>query len=426
MPTSTTTESRSAHALMKAIGARSFDPMPPSQHEYLMDIDQTLDTQGMGWVFSKTIHPGKGGHRWSYARDWRAGKAGLRESHLAADMGWSPQQATAVLKKLEAQGRVTRDPDGKICLAGNVPPPRRTEDEGSDESSSSTFCTKPLPRSISLYLQRFSEIERSQYERRYREAVEYMDRLVVDAVAAARVKGYEAIDSLLREIGFEQPLGGRPRVDPAKLMVDLQVKPPFVQNGSGVSHKTENGFCPEPASLLPSESLLRADESEVNRESVENPGSREQGCDAEPPGIAASGSTEDPPVECEGESLVVAAVEHTWGFPLRQNDTLRRLFPQLVRKLKTDEQTLVQFLIEKKQGKGALRYTVHSAGALYQFTLEDFPQWMRKNAPEIRNRRIAEDRERREQREQQFQAETFNAELEGLRNQLERKKPRGW
>ncbi len=63
--------------LMQAMGAKSFDPIPPDQYLYFLDEDETAEQRLLAWLRSKTIRGRRSGPT-AYAHDERGRPASTR------------------------------------------------------------------------------------------------------------------------------------------------------------------------------------------------------------------------------------------------------------------------------------------------------------------------------------------------------------
>jgi hypothetical protein len=268
-------------ALMREIGSpNGFDPMPPSQHTFFLDIYQSETSRAIAWVWSKTIRPGRGRRRSAFARDERGA---LTLTHAAADLGLARSNASAAFARLEEQGRIRRDEKGRIWLRGDVPEPRRKYDEDEDgetkgEEESTVICTDNLNSRLSLFFQQLPEKEYQRCTSGYLELQRFCQRIEKDAIAAARATGRELQDRYLAAFGFEdEERRGRPpvkREDSAVQLSLLSLPELFVQitgdghNGDSVQNSTENLYEIENASVQITPSLLSSSESSESSEAV--------------------------------------------------------------------------------------------------------------------------------------------------------------
>ena len=238
----------STHAeLMRAMrSTEGFDPMPPSQHGYLLDRDEPMTNRAIAWVWSKTIRPGRGHSRSPFAQDERGP---LRHTHAAADLGWTASNTKATFEKLAAQGRIRTDTAGKIWLCGDVPDPRRTNSEAQQKE----ICTYFLEPRFALYLQGLQENERAQRRSEYEQLQQYKRKLAAEALATARAIGENIELNWQREIGYQPKTEprGRPKLKRTSPILQLSLldTPDFVQksaatfaqNSNATSEQKENG-----------------------------------------------------------------------------------------------------------------------------------------------------------------------------------------
>jgi hypothetical protein len=264
--------------LMSQMGSKDgFDPMPPSQHRYLLDVHESETDRAIAWMWSKTIHPGKGHRRSPFARDERGA---LTLKHAAADLGWEMSNASAAFSRLSDQGRIRKDAKGHFYLEGDVPEPQRTQGEDEQKrgkkNSAQLICTDKLPKAFAVYLQQLPKNESLQREQDYFRIQEYRKKLEADAMAAARTKGQELVDEYFEAIGFQhKTLRGRPKVEREEEVVQLSLLalPELsvqisrisgvansVQEGGPIPYKSQNG------SVQITPSLLRSENRDIREE----------------------------------------------------------------------------------------------------------------------------------------------------------------
>jgi len=222
--------------LMQAMRSpNGFDPIPPSQHEHFLDIEEPAANRAIAWVWSKTIRPGRGHERSPYARDERGI---LRHTHAAIDLGWTVSNTRTLFERLAAQGRIRADADGKIWLCGDVPAPRRTKGEDGEKE----LCTYFLTPHFAQYLQALEENERSQRRSEFEQLQTYKRKLAAEALAAARALGDELEQRWQSQIGYtpkKQPRG-RPKTARSSPMLQLSLieAPNFVHNSRAAGADT--------------------------------------------------------------------------------------------------------------------------------------------------------------------------------------------
>ena len=400
--------------LMQSIGSKDgFDPMPPTQHTWFLDVGESMTSRAIAWVWAKTIRPGKGHRRSPFARDERGA---LTISHAAVDLGWVLPNTSAVFKRLEEQGRLRRDEKGRIWLRGDVPNPRRTKDEdsGSDQQHADSdddalqekevICTEHLPRSLVTYFQRHPKNETQKWAADYQRLQEYRKKIEADAIAAARAAGQDLEERFFAAIGFEQPRTvGRPRLERREPAVQLSLlalpelyvhitpsgdadhsvqkgEMPSVQNEKGSEHKT--------ASLL-------------NRETENTEVSEGSPLTQTPTQTFPERETQNSPV--------LETVERLLGKRLAPKDPLRDHFLDLAGAVQIPERSVCRFLDDKWEEKRASNYPIRNAGALYGFATEDLPTWIRQHGRAIESARKWEASAKRE-RTQPADSEPLSAE----------------
>jgi hypothetical protein len=264
-------------ALMRAMGSPTgaFDPMPPPQHRFFLDRSQPMTSRAIAWLWSKTIRPSKGHKRSPYARDERGA---LTLTHAAADLGWSLANASTTFSKLEDEGRIRRDEKGRICLRADVPEPEQTKGEDDVQD----LCTQNLPDRLALLFQQLAKTDVDKATRAYFERRAHWKKVQADAMALVRRAEDEDEKRWLASLGLTPPdeARGRPVKKREESLVEIKIvavdfsvhktsddgELTFVQNGDGVSHKTENGSEHKSASLLSLEleSLERASSQKPN------------------------------------------------------------------------------------------------------------------------------------------------------------------
>src|SRR5450631_505845 len=162
-------------------------------------------------------------------------------------------------------GEIRIDEEGRICLNGNAPEPRRGKESGAGKKKKD-FCTDKLPEGLRLYFERLDPEARAQMEADYWAIREHRKKLLRDAVAAARDQGQAIEDEWLAAIGYEdgerrgRRKGGREGsiVKLAvsgfpELSVQINGAANSVQNGNGPVYRNESGSVQISASLLDTE-----------------------------------------------------------------------------------------------------------------------------------------------------------------------------
>jgi hypothetical protein len=364
--------SEHTHAeLMRAIGARSFDPMPPSQHAFLLGNEEPMSNRAIAWIWSKTIHPGTGHHRSPYARDRRGA---LTHVHAAHDLGWTVKNARVVFEKLIEQGRIRKDEEGRFWLVGNVPEPRQTKGEDSGQG----ICTYPLPPSLVLYFQQHPKTETQQWEGEWNQLQEFKKKVLADAIALGREQADAIEERWYAKVGFEpdngKPAGGRPKIEPEKRKPVVQLSlldiPSFVhipeaapehdsvQNGKGVPYETENG------------SVRNAHPYGSENQSFRGGGYGEESQSFK----VGEWEEEHPPTEAQTEPIRQALTKV--GFPVPATDTLLEQLADLGAAHELPPAAIAE-AIEWKIGQRRLaEKPTHSAGAVLSFLKKDLPSWI--------------------------------------------------
>ncbi len=229
-------EGEGVHAeLMRQIGAKSYDPMPSTQHRWLMDISNPPPMRIMGFLYSVTIGAGKELKRSAYARDERGP---VKVERVAGEFGWTVSRTNVYLRQLEETGHIRVDEKGWIWLGGAVEEPRRThsEDEGDKEREKEGADLWPYigDEEFSLYLHQLSKngpddstraAARASAQRTAElEALE--KRAIAEAKAIIRAQISARIDEEKKAVRF--PVGegrGRPRKERPDLVIQLTLLP---------------------------------------------------------------------------------------------------------------------------------------------------------------------------------------------------------
>jgi hypothetical protein len=401
--------------LMHQMGASSFDPMPPSQHAYLMDRDQPLQNRHIGWCFSKTIHPtpndsGKGFKRWARCHDERGW---LQQHHAATDLGVHLSATVKTFTVLAEQGRIRIDEKKHIWVRGDVQKPNLVpRGEEIAKENGDELCTYILPQDLLVHFQSLDSQRRAQYTRDWISIQEHEKRMLRDAAAEVRAKVSEIEERWREAIGFKREQArGRPtekskgkRPEPA-VQLELKALPNLsvhitpngsskhsVQNENGHVYTPENGSEQKAASLSPSR-VNESSESEVNPACVENPPLEQEKVAPAHPAVASSGLDETLPDEVTEQTLVRRALEDSFHHKLRTTDTLPAQFLKLGKQLGIPARALVMWIHDKMSERKGMGYHVSSPGALLRFATEDLPKWIKLNRALISNMVTAETRE---------------------------------
>jgi len=380
-----------------------FDPIPPSQHAFFMDIDQPAENRAWGWMSAKT-YAGKGHKRSAFARDERGP---LTLKHAAADLGWELSNTSVVFGKLEAQGRIFRDDKGRIYLHGNVQKPRLTrEGEEKENERYNPLSTYNLPDDFLFYYQSLDSERRAQCERDVIRLGEWDKQADAELWAELRRRKAAVWERCFEAYGFrrEKPKG-RPRLEREnRVVVQLDLALPelsvhiskndsgelYAQNGNAFPHETENGSAHIGASLLgfseSSESLrvsaAGASSDFAQPDSLPNPPTTPLTPEPEPP-EAENPKPENLPAEekaAHTSDTVVAAFEEALGRKLAPKDPLRARLGAMPARLNIPAAAIVAWLGAKHVEKRARRYPIHSAGALFSWLERDLAGWLEQYA----------------------------------------------
>lgn len=374
----------STHAeLMRAMGSKEgFDPIPPSQHAYFLDIDESMTNRAVAWVWSKTISPGRGGKRSPFARDKRGN---LTHVDAAADLRWTVSNARVAFDELARQGRIRIDAEGRIWLCGDVPEPRRTKSEDDQDEICTYFPTSRL----SEYFQQLPEKQRLQREAEYSELQTFKKRAIAETMARARAAVEAVEESWYVTIGFEpeeQPRG-RPKKTHDEPLVALSLvgipkfvhisDSDFVQKGPDGSVQSKNGSVHN--------SYPYSSENQSVRVS-EEPEPAVSHTPEQPHSPTSKSKTAKDQNEEEDASPVVATVEEIFG-RIPKRDPLRKKFAQLPADFNIPALSVCRFLTEKIEEKEAANYPLNSPGALMRFAEKDLVGWIRQRGRDIESDR---------------------------------------
>jgi hypothetical protein len=366
--------------LMREMGSPredGFNPIAPRTHRILMDIGKSEDIRVLGWAMWRTIDLDPYGRtgpkkleRTHFAQDERGT---LDVPHIAKDLGIKPSNAAAALQRTIENGEIRIDEEGRICLNGNAPEPRRGKESGAGKKKKD-FCTDKLPEGLRLYFERLDPEARAQMEADYWAIREHRKKLVRDAVTAARDQGQRIEDEWLAAIGYEdgerrgRRKGGREgsivKLEVSgfpELSVQINGAANSVQNGNGPVYRNESG------SVQISASLLDTEVSESFRVSE---------CTSEK-------ETPAPPVE---EPLTHPELQETLqeeGFPVAAADALFDQFAALAPEHGIPVGSVCQAIRDKVEEKKRKEYPISSAGALLGFVRRDLPGWIAQHGRQI-------------------------------------------
>lgn len=417
-------EGPSPSELMRQMGVPSayFDPMPPSQHASLMDIDEPEHIRILARLYHGTIRKGPKG-RSPYARD-EEGRP-LTRAQIAADLDLQPQNVSRGLAKLFEAGRAKPGKGGQFYLCGDVSEPRRIK----GETKNGRICTDSLPDYVLLHLQQLNEKDRATFLQRHAAEERAEKDALADAAAAVREcwsarfkKLYQTVGLTPKELPKRRDETERPPLVKVQLMlpefesVQISSNGHSVQSENGALYTVENDFVQGPASLLTSEN------SESLRVSKEPPPAAATVSAERPlPTFSGPPPPKTPPEAMAAEAFdpVVADAERIFKQTLSAKNPLRAHFAALPARFGVPARSVCRFFGDAMKKKRRAGYPVESLGALYKFALEDLSGWIAQNGDSIfRDERDEElDRERAAhpvREEKPFDAGAFNAELREL------------
>lgn len=260
-------EYQRVRALMKEIGSPDgFDPLPPSQHRWMMDPDVPGLQRFWGWMIAHTVH---WGHRSAFAID----KSGieLHIEHAAKDLEMDLANAYHYWRLGLRRGlwRNGQPSEGvrRLYLTGKVPKFRRTE---GDEKSVHTIFSAAILKQINGLS--------AEQKKALRDSLEAEIKLEKDVqaalVAANRAVFIQRQDSIYSQYGVnpsrqehvkpgENPADAearRSRIEPIRAPIELYVE--TIRNFVQSAPKTP---CTDSPSLLTSESNCQSNGSRVAR-----------------------------------------------------------------------------------------------------------------------------------------------------------------
>lgn len=186
--------------LMRRMGAKSFDPMPPTQHQWQRGKAWPEVMRLWSWLCYHTIH---WGHRSEYAVDHEG-----NELHI--------ENAAAALKMDEANARrawragvgmgiwrngTKNEGMRRLYLVGQVDL-SRAEREG--EEKAAEVCTDLLPPYILLQINKLAPERRAEFEQEYLALDKAGRGAVAEAVAAVRDIIDQQKDSMFSAFGIHK------------------------------------------------------------------------------------------------------------------------------------------------------------------------------------------------------------------------------
>lgn len=213
-----------AIANARAMGATSWDPIPPDCYQFQMDPQIRLklnERRLYAWQLWRTCGNKRGGLTAACAdhRGW------LNLTHAHEDLGIPLAHLEIAQDGLEAKSLSRRDEQERLFPAGSIPHKRRRKYEGEEKEN----CGNELwPQLIStgefLYLQSLSEDEFAQCEQDLNAIDEWSRRAEADARGAVREASQKLVEVWLRSKGYGGAFEHRGPPRKPHAAVDLQLK----------------------------------------------------------------------------------------------------------------------------------------------------------------------------------------------------------
>jgi hypothetical protein len=210
--------------LMKRMGSKSgFDPLPPSQIDWMLDEDQPPFIRMFGWMLKHTIH---WHHRNEYAVSDDTPQRVRTLEVMAADLAmdeanvrsyWKQGVERGVWRNGAAKGEAAR-----LYLCGHVP--KRQAPEG-EEKENEMVCTDPFPPYISKQIKKLDPERRAAFLQRHTNRVEARKLRQAALMAADRDWDTQDEDSLFSEFGIKKirEEHAKRRVDPEEAAIRAEV-----------------------------------------------------------------------------------------------------------------------------------------------------------------------------------------------------------
>lgn len=238
--------------LMRSMGAtKGYDPIPPDQYLYFL-YDSDPRQKALAWVRAKTIRLN---HRSPYCTN-EDGNA-LTLSHMAADFGWPLSFASRIWSQLKSKGLVASDEQGRLCLCGDVPTPKKVRTE-----TNQVNCTINLPPYLRQQFQALSSERQAEFVRCYTCFLQFSHQVEADSIALARALKEPIEAKLLSEFGLKKKPGKKRRSPGSHLVqltllavpeFDVQPKQGGVQTGAVDLYAPANGCEQATASYIDTE-----------------------------------------------------------------------------------------------------------------------------------------------------------------------------
>ena len=227
-PQTTTGELGAVIALMRAMGARSFDPMPPDQHAWQASAGEPPLYRLWSWMCAHTIAFGR---RSAHAirDDGRPAKLRDAERDLAIDhaelsRAWSRGEKLGLWRR-ESHGQA-----GRLHLSGHVD---LAQIEGAKKKSSRD-CTVTLSKAELSVVDSWPAARRAEFLKLWGEWQGYRRDALAEAVFRAREASDRIEDTIRGRFGLEKkraPVAREPILVPAAVeaLIGVTVQTPAVQ-----------------------------------------------------------------------------------------------------------------------------------------------------------------------------------------------------
>lgn len=186
--------------LMKQIGAKRFDPIPPDHYMWMMDEDQDPLVRFEGWGLTHTI---------AYPRrsPYAVNKDGQEQhiEHAAADLGWEIHNARMYLRKSIELGRhrMGTETEGprRIYLCGSV---RQIKPAAPHAAKAAGVWPYPYPPYICKQINELPEKERAELQAEDERDVQLQRDIHAELLAAERVIFDQRHDTRFERFGINQ------------------------------------------------------------------------------------------------------------------------------------------------------------------------------------------------------------------------------
>jgi hypothetical protein len=187
--------------LMKRIGAKRWDPIPPDQYLWMMGEDQTSpDVRWQGWVLAHTI-------AWPNRSPYAVNKEGQEQhiEHAAADLGWEIHNARTYCRRGAERGftRMGTEAEGsrRIYLCGTV---RQIKPAVPDAAKAAGVWPNPYPAYICKQINELPETDRAILKAEDERLQQIQGAIHAEMLAAERIVFDQQHDSLFQRFRIDQ------------------------------------------------------------------------------------------------------------------------------------------------------------------------------------------------------------------------------